>query len=1243
MADIDLSAQFSVLARAGMPPSALVTWETGLWREPRLLVPVDVQALVVTAGADETWADIARRLPEGPRTGTPPSDSLAAPPPFTDLPARPAGVYLHWALPDALATGTIPHEPGAAAGPTQLGLPPVPNRWLVARIGGGTPRRVTAWVVESDRGATIPLADWREQADPPEGARTPWLEPASLTAVTGGDPAWAAVLDGVVDRFAVHDDLAGLHPDDTVLTYLVTGWYSEAALDPLADADAAGGFEALMARLRWSVDAAALRRARAEADAVRAAAAAARKRTAPRAAGSDVVASLRVGAVEARVPVPTDAQRMLVEGGILTIAATAWSPRQTLCHGVVYGVRPDGAGSETRPQPEDLSAAVGSSTEESFAALLAASLPDPQAGERLTASFLRGTAARYDDQDGAVVVDEDLHGAEFVALPGGSRDQPDRIRSSGPADAVVQALGRRAAERTAAAGAEAEIRIEMPSSAKATVRRGAEVLEVFYERRGAAAEAAASPAGPPATGAAAFRDVEVGLPRLHVPTDPVLTLVGAGRSLRHGRDGLHTADGTLACRLTGEPVDGMHAVVHGSDVVVSLGHGGLPPECEALLAEAALTDPFRAQETAAAAVQGSGGPTKAVTARVLGEIALAAGASQGKAVGWAAAGSTLDGTLPSPVATTWWRQPWVPMYVEWEVALDLPDEDAAALATWRLSEVDLGPSEDAAPSTTRMTLTGRSLLTPGPASAFADGVSAALAAEAARGDGGELEPATEAALRVLADRAARLDVVAAGLDALRVWLLGWDDNVARARAGGDPASPLPARLPRLLRSGDFTLTRARVVDAFGRVIDLAPVLARARVAGSLTADGSGAAGAGGTFVPRITAPARLLLRLVDPGTQDVEAYVDQDAGSVSPIAGWLLSDPVDHAAELFDAAATPLGQLLHDPDGPGVLWESAPGRPGPLGAPPPVGGPADLPVAGLVTGLLRADAERRAAGPVPETEDLLEEEESPLSALLRVLDTTAGMVDSTASGNEHLAGLVGSPLALVRALLRVEIGPDPAPDETPEPLSGDRARAFRESARLAVPVKLGALTRLDDGLLGFFVDDDYSRFYPVAGDVLEAALDSGPRRGILETSADPTEPPTRAITSPYIAPDPVLHVHPGQTVRLTLVVVPGTSVHATCGLLPRTSVRLQRDWAAEALQRIAPSFRIGPVLVDPATIRMPAPSGGGVKPSWAHRDTPTTWRDDPIAAASAEALLPDTPSEVQEGWIRLELGKQGDA
>jgi hypothetical protein len=714
--------------------------------------------------------------------------------------------------------------------------------------------------------------------------------------------------------------------------------------------------------------------------------------------------------------------------------------------------------------------------------------------------------------------------------------------------------------------------------------------------------------------------------------------------LRHGNDGRHAPDGTLACRLTGEPGDRWHGILDAHDVASPLGSGSIPPECDSLLAELVLSDPFHANDTVGAAARRAGGDaTSPLRMRVFGEIALAAAASQGANVSWPAGASTVDGTFASPNATTWWHQPWVPLYMEWELELDLPDDDAAALAAWRLAEVDLDPAPDAgAPATTQLTLTGRSLLTAAPASTFAARVTETLAAEAAAAGGGELEPATEAALRTLAARSSRLDVTAAALDRLRMWLLGWDDTIARARAGAPDASPLPVRLPRLLRSGAFTLTRARVVDAFGRVLDLTPALERLRIATSLTADGSGATGAEGTFVPRIPAPARLMLRLVAPGREDVEAYVDQDAGSVSPIAGWLLPDYFDHAAELFDAGGEPLGQLLHNPHGPGVLWESAPGRPGPLGAPPPIHGAADLPLAGLVTGLLASDAQRRAAGPVPLTEDLLEEEESPLSALLRVLDTTAATVDPAAGGTEHLSGLVGRPLALVRALLRIDVAPDPAPPETPEPLRDDRARAFRQLARLAVPVRLGALSRLSDGLLGFFVDDDYTRFHPVDGAVLAAALDSGPRRGTLAAGADPTDAPTRPITSTYVVEDPLLHLHPGQTLRLTLVVVPGTAVHATCGIVPRTAVRLQRDWAAEALERIEPSFRIGPVLVDPTKVQMPAPGGRGLKPAWAHRDTPITWRDDPIAAAAGDAQLPDRPARVQEGWIRIQLAKEDE-
>ena len=66
-----------------------------------------------------------------------------------------------------------------------------------------------------------------------------------------------------------------------------------------------------------------------------------------------------------------------------------------------------------------------------------------------------------------------------------------------------------------------------------------------------------------------------------------------------------------------------------------------------------------------------------------------------------------------------------------------------------------------------------------------------------------------------------------------------------------------------------------------------------------------------------------------------------------------------------------------------------------------------------------------------------------------------------------------------------------------------------------------------------------------------------------------------------------------------------------------------------------PSLRVGPVLVDPAEIRLPKVACWARTRCFTRRTGPLTWRDDPIVAASSAALLPPLPHEAQEGWIRV--------
>ena len=99
---------------------------------------------------------------------------------------------------------------------------------------------------------------------------------------------------------------------------------------------------------------------------------------------------------------------------------------------------------------------------------------------------------------------------------------------------------------------------------------------------------------------------------------------------------------------------------------------------------------------------------------------------------------------------------------------------------------------------------------------------------------------------------------------------------------------------------------------------------------------------------------------------------------------------------------------------------------------------------------------------------------------------------------------------------------------------------------------------MDDGLLGFFVDDDYRTFHIVDKVSAYAASDSGRGMGQLGTlrRRRPRPPPSVPITHPYVLADDELRVHPGQVVTLTLLMHPAGRVHLTSGVLPRKALQL---------------------------------------------------------------------------------------
>ncbi|MDN5858619.1 MAG: hypothetical protein L0H84_08335, partial [Pseudonocardia sp.] len=1074
---------FAAAARSGLSAAAAKTWNPRLPRDPRLLVPLDVEALVVPRGAGAPHADVAVRLLRAPEVDgeTFTATTQRAAPPFTDLPDRPHGVYLHWALPDGLTSGAVTD---AASPDGQLNLPALPDRWLVVRLGGRVPRALTAWVIEAERGRRVPLADWTETTQTAEGA-TPTLDPATLTAVSGGDPAWAAVFDNVVDRFAMHDDLDGVDPDST-LSYVVVGWYSRAELDPISGFGNLASFTGRLAELRWSVDEKSLSAAFARAAQHTAAVATRGLDTTPPATGptttSPKIAPWLAGTKFVLHPAPS-------------------GPRQSLYHGTVHGVRLDGGGGDARPSGSDLTLALGATAVEAMATRLGAGLAGDAAVERLFCAFGYDALAELSRPDGAVTVEEEVHRRAFLTLPGGYVEERIRMGDAlaalrppppAPPGSRIRGGGRSFDSSPldfAKLAADPAVASPFVAEAAATLFGGTvafEMLEVSPAVLGGIFGTTRVPSRVPQPDPVRFVTVRRALPRFYLPADPAVLIGGLNRSLRHGHDGRLEPDERLACRLTDEIATGYQGLLAGSDLIErSLDHGGLPDEADELVREAALRDWHHLDDMITTAVRRRDLPPDAVRNRLRAEQDVALHASlPGQDAALLYPASLIDGKVPSSVWVTYWRQPWVPLYLEWELGLAVDGR----LDGWRLGEIDLEP--DGVPTVAEVrTLTGRSLLTAAPTKALAAQITAFLAEETLRDDAGTgiVSDADTDALRELGTRVGTLDALGCGLEGLREHLLGFDTNTGFSEAGAEHVEPIPIRDPELVRGGTVRLTRLRVVDAFGRSVELDP--GAVTVSDQLAADEPGTA----RLAPRITAPCRLLLRFVHPDDDAVEARVDQEdpAAGVSPVAGWLLPDHVDGALELFDAAGDPVGQLLHEGLAGSVVFEGAPGRPGPAGQAPPSGERVgDRHVAAFAVELVRRDAQDR---------DLRSQErptESALAALLRAVDTTLWTVDPFGhTGLEYLSVLTGRPIALVRARLSLEVRSDVGTLPLDPGAAAARQARFDALGVTAFPVRLGALTRADDGLLGYFLDDDYRTMHQVNQTVLAASRPGRQRRG----------------------------------------------------------------------------------------------------------------------------------------------------
>ncbi len=223
----------------------LATWDARIARTPRVLVPIQLDVLMVRKEGG-TWASTAMTVPDA---GSAPAAHTLLAEPFAERGAERPGAYLHWALPGrpdprrghrARRRRVVPADPRPVARGAALdaeGRCAPRGDGLGARVRWGRTPVVT------------PLDAWSEPEDP-DRTTTPGAEP--LTALGHGDAVWSAYYDNVENRLGFYDDLAGAAGP---VAYLVSGWHSRHVDDPIGEGlSSPTAFETRLAELGWEID-----------------------------------------------------------------------------------------------------------------------------------------------------------------------------------------------------------------------------------------------------------------------------------------------------------------------------------------------------------------------------------------------------------------------------------------------------------------------------------------------------------------------------------------------------------------------------------------------------------------------------------------------------------------------------------------------------------------------------------------------------------------------------------------------------------------------------------------------------------------------------------------------------------------------------------------------------------------------------------------------------------------------------
>lgn len=1127
-----------------------------------------------------------------------------------------AGVHLHWALPKAMTQGTVDGD--------TLGFPAAPNRWLVTRlhIDDDTPT-ARHWVVTSDKlneapptgqvavtlpvknsdgtmgcryvGQNGPLEDHDETLFAQETELFAAVTGGPLTAVATGTPSFASFYPDCSSVFGFFDDVSDIQsPQNINLTYVVTGWYSDPGHDIAATAD--------------------------------------------------TIETLKS-----------------VHG--LALDDDAPPPSVSICHGVAQSIQWNPNTQYIKGQqdqgPVKADLALANTSAEAMSAYYNGKMkPGTELFELLLTALQYGQLDQFaaPKPDQLAALRDTLFAGQFAsadsgtvyritpkpkdpgAPPGGQVTLPTALAD----DLNALNLAQEQVDRSAAylETYKWELFADWYRIFKAgdNVTRNA-AYQIAAQRYGGWDDLEQDHAKLVSVQQAALKKVQDALPsdmclntapaeRYYQPAEPSVLLslgetpimdraVGTRQETGISQTGCRTPDQIItALTISGTEIDASRFQGATTSIGDQVPYGAT---CSALIEEACLLN-----STLGAAI--SGQAAQAVETSL--EDVLS-GTQQSLI-------TDIKGTPPESLCIGWWAEnPWMPLFLSYTVSFqpiwetiqsnkptDYPTDFFNTTFTIDPAKADYvdytpgGSPIDPAKAAYGQTYKGAAILSTSAPAQFATQL-----AEFTKRHPDRTLSAIETDLNDNTILVQPLSGIAQSL-LMREQTLQLPVSAEKGSPYADltqaiapivgqavTVSPAFNGFFNPLRAGWMKL-KLELVDIYGakRTVDVGDTF----TAASMTAaNAQGPVPSVAYMPPRLAQLSRLMFRWVSADKAELEE--SNALPATTPICGWIMTDHLEVGFFLYSQDGLPIGQLFLNGDATKIMWQAAPGN--------------DATINETI------DETLQDANPVFRDFALALANGSIdyFKAFWKAVDSAYGAVTSARNPGAGYAWLIGRPIAIAQADLRFDLGGMEALNQSFDTIdsNGNYDQTGNGITEMELPVELGSLDQLDDGLIGYFLPKagggtDYATFY------CEAAGGNGVTAPEQDTLTLTATPKVDGNSPPDLT---------GGATRVVMLVEPHAPVHATTGIVPTQKLELPPDLVADVLSNIELWFRAAPVLRGESML-IPTPKIQGFDCSFVEgfktADGTAYWSvDSQLQTPTGGAVWGYSPQTINEGWLRF--------